>query len=543
MNLFNIKEFIYFAEPIFSNYTEIIFLGVVFLLAIYVFGSKFNRTKKIFSSIILFISVVLVILLLWIAFCAPHYFIDASDSLFRKGEVSNIGNAIGSLMNPFIAIAAAILTFMAFWVQYNANQKMVENDERLQTERQFYEMLKIHRESVQNLEWKILEAPSEYTLHDAKNIKGWKLPPPKYIIKNLDHVSYKGLHVLKKYHNELMIAFYTIVWFYSNHNSESSNNFPIVLKKHINFLKKRRNKKIFLVASRNILYTIISNLENIKKEYKLKIEIHGNKKAKYNELWIYDEDDYRMKIDLIENDKAELDEFWIYDEKKQDVTNFPLVKDLFYTAYEIFFEGLSNTSIDGILKNTLDCIKQYVNKFNQDDYDLYDLPICLKERCRAQGRCNVFEGHRDVLNSYYRHLYFTVKNVVESKSFKETEKKNYLKILRSQMTSEEQALLLFNWYAGYGTEWEMKSSKMENHFFTKFYMIHNIQLNDIKMVLSLDDWKYLFVNEFMKEKEWERMFQFVERKSKLNDKKPKSFFNRLYISLKSIHLNSKKKNT
>ena len=528
-----ILEIIRFADPIFSGYTEYFFALVIAIFCIYLIFKFFQKPKEFFSSVIFIISFSLVIALLWISFCTPHYFIDATDSLFRDGKVSDVGNAIGSLMNPFIAIAAAILTFMAFWVQYNANQKMLENDERLQTERQFYEMLKIHRESVQNLEWKILEAPSEYTLHDTKNISfEGNLPPPKYVIKNLDHISYKGLHVLKKYHNELMIAFYTIIWHYSNCNFWISNDFTIILKKHIDFLKKR-SKKIFLVASSAILHSFFSNIENFKKEYKLKIGIYGNKKSPINELWIYDEDNCRIKIDLIENDKANVNEFWLYDEKKQDVTNLPIVKDLFYDAYEVFFEGLDNASVDKSLKKKLAYVKKCVNEYNSGNFDNCDLPQFLKDRCIIQGRCNIFEGHRDVLNSYYRHLYFTVKNVAESKSFKLNEKKNYLKILRSQMTSEEQALLLFNWYAGYGTEWEMKNSKMENHFFTKYYMIHNIQRKDIDMILSLDDWKYLFVSGFMKENEWKRMFQFVERATKLNDEETKSIFNRIKILLKT----------
>ena len=43
-----------------------------------------------------------------------EWFLDFSDT----GE---IGDTIGGIMGPFIAIAAAGLTFIAFWVQYKAN--------------------------------------------------------------------------------------------------------------------------------------------------------------------------------------------------------------------------------------------------------------------------------------------------------------------------------------------------------------------------------------------------------------------------------------
>lgn len=45
---------------------------------------------------------------------AKHAWIDFSST----GE---IGDTIGGIMGPFVAIAAAGLTFIAFWVQYKAN--------------------------------------------------------------------------------------------------------------------------------------------------------------------------------------------------------------------------------------------------------------------------------------------------------------------------------------------------------------------------------------------------------------------------------------
>ena len=36
-------------------------------------------------------------------------------------DTGEIGDTIGGITGPFIAIAAAGLTFIAFWVQYKAN--------------------------------------------------------------------------------------------------------------------------------------------------------------------------------------------------------------------------------------------------------------------------------------------------------------------------------------------------------------------------------------------------------------------------------------
>lgn len=71
----------------------------------------------------------------------------------------DIGSTFG-IMNPFIAIAAAFITFAAFWVQYKANvdvRKDVKKDRKEKRKEQiisrFYEMLQIHRENVKELEW------------------------------------------------------------------------------------------------------------------------------------------------------------------------------------------------------------------------------------------------------------------------------------------------------------------------------------------------------------------------------------------------------
>jgi hypothetical protein len=86
------------------------------------------------------------------------------------------------------------------------------------------------------------------------------------------------------------------------------------------------------------------------------------------------------------------------------------------------------------------------------------------------------------------------------------------------MTSEEQTLLLFNWYAGYGTEWECKKEKLENHFFTQYKMIHNIEKTDVECVFSEEELKKLFVPKYIDEEGWKQMFEFEERKQKLQEK-------------------------
>lgn len=315
-------------------------------------------------------------------------------------------------MSPFIAILAAILTFMAFWVQFNANQEMLKNNGKQQEERQFYEMLKIHRDNVDKLQWKIFESETENVVGLKHLNSGYGNTLTTGLTKEYTHIPRNGNAVLSFFLNELILIYFCI-----------------------------------------------------------------------HELWKW----------------KKLDKY-----------------DIFYAAYEIFFEGIQKSSKlgcaeKGLMRKIQDKIKDPRNSGNFLDTDIY-------KKCGKIGRCNVFSGHRDVLNSYYRHLYHTVAYVADSKIFEKEEKEKFLKILRSQMTSEEQALLLFNWYAGYGTEWECKKENIENHFFTKYKMIHNIEKTDVESVFSEEELKKLFVPQFIDEDGWKQMFEFEERKYKLMQK-------------------------
>lgn len=66
-------------------------------------------------------------------------------------NTGQIGDTIGGIMGPFIAIVAAFLTFIAFWAQYVANNELVQENRRNHFENRFYKMLDIHLENVDNL--------------------------------------------------------------------------------------------------------------------------------------------------------------------------------------------------------------------------------------------------------------------------------------------------------------------------------------------------------------------------------------------------------
>ena len=107
--------------------------------------SMANNTfdKGFWKSFTWFLIVALLICCLpWLL--AKHSWIDFSTT----GE---IGDTIGGIMGPFIAIAAAGLTFIAFWVQYKANIQQRHDIAIERFESNLFEMIHIQQEITNEL--------------------------------------------------------------------------------------------------------------------------------------------------------------------------------------------------------------------------------------------------------------------------------------------------------------------------------------------------------------------------------------------------------
>lgn len=79
--------------------------------------TKKNNSK--ITTILIYLSFILVVF----SFIAPVIF--TRDSIFPEIDFTNkgeIGDTIGGIMNPFIAIAGVITTFLAFLMQVRANR-------------------------------------------------------------------------------------------------------------------------------------------------------------------------------------------------------------------------------------------------------------------------------------------------------------------------------------------------------------------------------------------------------------------------------------
>lgn len=321
------------------------------------------------SKGLIILSLALLILSFFTPFLLTKTKVTATPNFTDTGE---IGDTIGGLMNPFIAMAGVIVTGLAFYIQIKANQlqrvlfqKQInhQNDQvRLQQfESQFYEMLKLHRDNVTEM-----------------NIEGYDFR--------------KTITGLEK------------------------------------FEKNTEGRKVF-VTMKAELECILTCFANSGK----------------------------------------------------------LNSDLFNKSYQLFFSGLDdytkNNPADAIFTGLLERARE------RHQYPAATVTT-NEERKRFLTDANMnfnykpFSGHASRLGHYFRHLYLTVKIVVQSKVIsKYDDKMKYLKILRAQLSNHEQMLLFYNWLSGYGENWENDT----NHFFTEYRMIHNLWYDNLMKNEFIDE--------------------------------------------------------
>lgn len=279
-------------------------------------------------------------------------FIIGSPAIFTRScthgldfsGTGQIGDTF-AIMNPFIAIVAAVLTFIAFWTQYKANKEMLENNDKQQEERQFYEMLKIQKDNIDKL-----------TMDARINTKD--IPVNGTSAIRLLQIEFTNIHTLTLFN---------------------------------------------------------------------------------------------------------------YEKNGQNISTRVVRDQVFDDAYKIFFFGNRWAKDQGRLKIVYEMIK------NAQEKGAFDTANGMTEYSRDGLSINPYKfglGHIEQFDPYYRHLYHMVKSVVLSKKFNDDEKMRYLKILRAQMTSDEQILLLYNWRSKFGKKWE--STEVGQYFFSKYGMIHNI---------------------------------------------------------------------
>jgi hypothetical protein len=153
-------------------------------------------------------------------------------------------------------------------------------------------------------------------------------------------------------------------------------------------------------------------------------------------------------------------------------------------AYEITFFGVGNNTTEH-LKSRLKVIINNENFFDNKFYPGF-LKIKIenhkkrkeenKEKLISQKEYLENDGHQSRLGHYFRHLFQTVKFIDEQPKnlLNYDNKYSYIKTLRAQLTTHEQAIFLYNSLTHLGDKWEQKQKVDNKKLITKYNLIKNL---------------------------------------------------------------------
>ena len=297
----------------------------------------------------------------------------SSDKLESVGIV---GDAVGGILNPVIAIPATLLTFLAFWVQYKANEQQKKDIAIQRFENVYFEMIRLHKENINEMK-----------------ITGYGLT----IEQTLD-VKEAVVNVSRIQHERVV---------------EGRKVFVSMAKE--------------LVAAFEFCQT-------------------------YNKVHRYEK------------------------------------KDILELAYKIFFFGSSSNIVSSevIDRSFIGMVKDQLKIVRNKHKDSVGVDNTYQDENGKEIKLHIkyapFTGHESRLGHYYRHLYSAVKYVVKKEKeglFDYNQSREYLKILRAQMSNDEQLLLYYNYRIGFGENWDYLGGE-GNQFLTKYRMLHNLPVNRVK---------------------------------------------------------------
>lgn len=426
-----------------------------------VFDALFWRSLKIF------IGVVLLICLFPIIFTTLYSGIDFS----AKGQ---IGDTIGGTMGPFIAIAAAGLTFLAFWVQYKANEQqrkdigeLKEREEKEKLETKFFEMIKLHRDNVSEL---------SYTSYNKK----------------LGKFSSDDLVTLQK--AETRKVFKVVFSDFKKLNKELNHFFAEVKEEDIyeeDYLKKLRDNATLKNRSINlVMYAKIDILYCI-----LYFGLSSDDQETIKNFFIkrYNENFYEPIIQFASlKPKEESDHWRKWDDfnkmaiSKKNIYYKKLIKKWDTNAVII---PIGNDKSDQVEENELEKI------FYPNNFDKY------------------YGGHQFRLGHYFRQLYQAVIFINKSQLIDYNQKYSNIKLLRAQLSTFEQSIIFLNSISVLGRIWEFeyrdhpeKGIDINDQLITKYNFIKNILNDTIIDNISVSHFYPLveFEANFSKEKKGKR---------------------------------------
>jgi hypothetical protein len=331
--------------------------------------------------------------LIIVIICTLPYLLT-NYSILDFTDTGEIGDTIGGIMGPFVGILAAILTFMAFWIQYQANEEQ--------------------RSSIKYNKAEIEKQQQRYEIDRFENRWFTLLEIYKETVKTLRYENVIGKPVFKELLEELGLIYEMVEYGYVSWIKDSRKNDTTEHNEYVtDFLLK-------LMTDDKVLRQFFTETAYI--------------------LFFYGKPYFSSEM------------------TKNNPGRVYIMEQVYKFVSEIDFNKSVNTKSFG----------KYM-EYNGCSYYRYYAPH------------SVLQGESYQLAQYFRVL-FSLVNYIDKADINGIgykEKYEYLKLLRCQMSDEEQALLYYNSISSMGIEWNTRKSDDNISFnsmglIAKYRLVKNI---------------------------------------------------------------------
>lgn len=437
---------------------------ILIIILIFLISKEYKKNEKKFNALFAgscVIGILMSIMLLYSSYTIKIK-LDKYNSEIVKAELANeqtngidydgtLGDLFGGVYAPVIGLIGAFFGGLAFYAQYKANQEIREQFKLQQFESQFYEMLALHKDNISEMKIEGYEFDNSGN-KNRKDTTGRKI-------------------------------FYTM-------NTELINIHQIIKKMYLlsfnklNTINEIEEKYLFSIAY-HVFFHGLEKTENLYKQRGLLVKddfIYFNNKLNYFFSRVIFQI-RTVRAYSLNFESANLTKYTFSKQESILINNSLQLKVNF--NYNFFLETFSELRKIRI-RHQHDTIS--VSRTDKKNYKNYfKIPLDFSHQFNGQKHLKLyfnykpFDGHQTRLGHYYRHLFSMVNHVVKQEILSYDDKRDYLKILRAQFSIYELSLMFYNYYAGFGKNWENKyidgNMNLGNSFFLDYRFLHNIEVD------------------------------------------------------------------
>lgn len=357
--------------------------------------------------------------------------VTESHSLPKTGQIMSLTNfgAFGDFIGGFIG---TLFSLAGIFFLYLTLKEQRENFNKERLENNFFEMIKFHRENVNELQFTYYE--NKDTIVTAEKRKVFKIIYSQF----------------KDLWNELNFVF------------ESTNVESIYSELHLKELKAKNIFKDYKqVAQIDIVYLII--FFGLGKEDL--ITIKTLLKNKYDDQFI----ENIILVAVLKPKKES--SYWKKWERINSINNIEIKNEVIKSFYNERDDIFVLNPINNLYFNN-----QGETVFYKDNYEKF------------------YGGHQFRLGHYYRNIFQNINFINSQIYLTYDEKYSYIKLLRVHFSNYEQILLFLNSISSIGRNWELNNFENANKkLITKYNLIKNIPNEQIIDSIAIKDY-YPLIN-------------------------------------------------